>query len=216
MKLIGYALALCFAAVTRVQARRRRENCVPDRSMQGACEDGLACRRGTGIEGEHYQCLEPLQFGDPCDPSTYGRDCDLGLWCPGDTRRCNNAPRQGEPCSGQGDLAAICGKDLVCKVSGIENTCQPLESGGMFGVDQCGTDTNFGFFFCAGDSKCTVEFGVGWCEDRLQAGQSSRCLDNVDCDMDAQCLSDVCRPLSQEGQNCDRDSDWYVHLRITD
>ncbi len=199
----------------------------PSRTVCGeglVCEDGR-CRAGSspGAEcradddcREGTRCLDGmcrtvLSGGDPCDPASQERWCDLGLTCLDGV--CVALVGAGGDCRGPG---ARCDEGLGC----VDGRCVVLvppggdcAAGGarrcMEGLE-CVRDRCVELVGPGGDctdeltTRCDVGLGCydGLCKDALEPGLDCSDPTSTVCLWPAQCLDGLCRTWALEGGDC--------------
>lgn len=131
------------------------DRCVAQRTMRGACADGLACR---AVAGE-FVCARALGEGEDCrnestDDDSYGK----GLYCDGGKAggQCVEAKGVGEACSNYFDWYDLRAVFVVCRWRRGLSTFQRGVGlrGGLVRFLTCGIDARvvvllyFVVFFC--------------------------------------------------------------------
>lgn len=176
---LPFIVALAAATVTHVLARTAGDNCVPQWSQRGACDDdSLACGPAEGEEGLGFdKCMPAGKKGDKC---SLGNQCGRGLKCDG--KKCAKAGGVGDACGSYWE----CGAEFHC--AGDTGTCQPLLKKGAT---------------CSGLTDC--EDGL-YCSRKVcvsRGGKKASCLNQLDCETGLACMQKKCIALPQLGERCD-------------
>lgn len=160
---------------------------VPD-----SCDPGLVC---AFQPDEQFRCVEPGKDGEPC---AGGMRCAPGLACKFSQQPplCGSAPKVGEACLFEGDVA--CGPGLGCEGS----LCVPLPEKGQACLNAEPP--------CAAGLGC----GGGLCEEPAKEGEpclsgpGPRCSTGLFCDF----LDGQCKKQRPAGEPCNAAEDCAAGL----
>ncbi|KAJ3442507.1 dd-gdca protein [Anaeramoeba flamelloides] len=148
-----------------------------------------------------------------CDPIIVGgRDCDKGLYCDSQTKKCQKELSNGEECSRHlspyfVEIDSVCADGYLCEPSKSDFSqgyCRKYFSGGE--GDSCGTSKSCQLGFGCQDGKCTKH--IYSCDLK-----SKNCPWGSYCKCHSNQLSGVCKDNINE--NCQNQADDYITCLIT-